>query len=318
MRYYIMAPAGVESGGPELAHQLCYELNRNSVDAKMYYADEYQKEPIDIPAPEKYRKYQTCHEVDFARVDAEDAILVCNEGMTSYLPQFNKCKKILWWMSVDNYVNFTGEADLETVRSQVELHLAQSYYAYDYLKNHVKIAPEKIMFLSDYISEAYGQFILPEAYRQDIVLYNPKKGYADLKPLIESTQELQWIPLIHLTEEQMIILMQSAKVYIDFGSHPGKDRIPREAASCGCCVITNTKGSAAFEEDVPIEQEYKFTDVPGQYELIRQKLTDICRNYKEHSMHFEAYRRFIKEEKAQFERDVLEFINANQVGKWEG
>lgn len=33
----------------------------------------------------------------------------------------------------------------------------------------------------------------------------------------------------------MILTMRKAKVYIDFGFHPGKDRIPREAVMCGAC-----------------------------------------------------------------------------------
>ena len=33
------------------------------------------------------------------------------------------------------------------------------------------------------------------------------------------------------------------QVYIDFGHHPGQDRLPREAVQCGCVVITGTRGS---------------------------------------------------------------------------
>ena len=47
------------------------------------------------------------------------------------------------------------------------------------------------------------------------------------------------------------------KVYADFGSHPGRDRMPREAALCGACVLTNRRGSANFAEDVPLPTLYK-------------------------------------------------------------
>ena len=51
-----------------------------------------------------------------------------------------------------------------------------------------------------------------------------------------------------MTPEQVVDLMSESKVYIDFGNHPGKDRIPREAVINGCCVITGVRGSARFKE----------------------------------------------------------------------
>ena len=39
---------------------------------------------------------------------------------------------------------------------------------------------------------------------------------------------------------------------MDFGFHPGQDRLPREAALLKNCIITNREGSAAFYKDVPI------------------------------------------------------------------
>lgn len=108
--------------------------------------------------------------------------------------------------------------------------------------------------------------------------------------------------------------MEIAKVYVDFGAHPGKDRIPREAASCGCCVITNKKGSAAFWEDVPVLEAYKFSNVSSQYDKIANLLKDICADFKKHSINFDVYRQFIKEEGKKFTNDVknmLEIIDRN-------
>lgn len=59
-------------------------------------------------------------------------------------------------------------------------------------------------------------------------------------------QDLRWVPLIGMTTEEMRSCMSKSKVYIDFGNHPGKDRIPREAAISGCIVITGKRGAAAF------------------------------------------------------------------------
>lgn len=234
------------------------------------------------------------------------------EALTTWIPWLPAGRKIIWWMSVDNYIVNTGETNLKWIEQNVDYHLVQSYYAKDYLLERTSISEENILYLSDYIGEEYGKFILPGQYRRNIALYNPAKGYEEICPLINATPWLNWIPLSGLNEEEMIVRMQAAKVYVDFGHHPGKDRIPREAASCGCCVITNKKGSAAFFDDVPIQEEYKFEDVHGSYDRIAVLLQDICENYEVHMKQFESYRQFIAGEKMQFENDVHHMVEIFQ------
>lgn len=51
----------------------------------------------------------------------------------------------------------------------------------------------------------------------------------------------------------------SSNVYVYLGNHASKDRFPREAIICGCCIITSmAAGSAWFSQDVPIDFSYKF------------------------------------------------------------
>ena len=260
MDFFILCPGGVVSGGPELAHQLCHMLMQYGQQAYMYYVDWEQTEPLDIEAPEKYRKYGTDHAKKLSEID-DDSIVIVPEGMTG----------------------------------------------------RVSVIPtDRILRVSDYIGENYGQFILPAQYRQNIALYNPAKGFGEICPLIEATPWLNGVPLQGLSEEEMIVIMQAAKVYVDFGNHPGKDRIPRETASCGCCVITNKKGSAAFYEDVPIPDEYKFEDVHSAYDEIAVLLSDICENYGFHMKRFDRYRQFIAGEKAKFESDVQNMVDILQ------
>ena len=104
--------------------------------------------------------------------------------------------------------------------------------------------------------------------------------------------------------------MQSSKVYVDFGNHPGKDRIPREAAANGCCIITNKQGSAAFREDVPIPEKYKFEEPLEEVDRLKELLVDICSNYSEHVSKFEEYRNWIKDEKVRFDAEVVEFVRS--------
>ena len=52
------------------------------------------------------------------------------------------------------------------------------------------------------------------------------------------------IKLSGFNTKQIINIYNKTKVYLDFGYHPGKDRMPREAALFNNCIITNKKGSA--------------------------------------------------------------------------
>lgn len=319
MKYFIFCPGNLTTGGVELCHQMCAELtNYNQVSYMQYYLLQPKLEhtaiidslsPIDLEAPSAYQKYHTVHVTDASPAQTEHSVMIFTEGYTQVIPIARCYKKVLWWMSIDNYLKSTHGSNIETLKSEVNLHLVQSYYALHYLTENFQIPESKILYVSDYIGERFGSFHFPASLRRDVALYNPQKGLADLMPFIEETPWLHWIPLINLTEEQMAFLMQVAKIYVDFGPHPGKDRIPREAASCGCCVITNKKGSAAFSQDVPIPEKYKFSSLADAHDEIISLLSDICENFEEHNRNFDQYRAFISSERLAFSNDVKKFID---------
>lgn len=308
MTIYIIAPANNTSGGPELAHQLCNALNRlTDLDAFMCYVTTtkpYQL-AVDVPAPAQYSIYGTAHATDISKVNDPDSIVIIPEGLTPSMLLVPKAKKILWWMSVDNYIKSTNEENLTYIRENTFLHLFQSHYSIAYVNR--KIPEVKGLFLSDYINEIHGKFIYPAEFRNDIALYNPAKGYNELKPLIEKAGWLNWIPIANMEIEKVVLMMQSGKIYVDFGEHPGKDRIPREAAANGCCVITNRNGSAAYAEDVPIPEQFKFANPSSCLDEIDSLMHKICDDFKTYQDMFSDYRDFIKAEKSLFEEDTIRF-----------
>ncbi len=111
-----------------------------------------------------------------------------------------------------------------------------------------------------------------------------------------------------MTNEKVRNIMWKAKVYIDFGNHPGKDRIPREAAICGCCIITGMNGSAKFKEDVPIPNVYKFDSTNDNIECIVKQIHNIINNYDKISKDFTDYKKFISNEKKTFKNDVKKYF----------
>lgn len=315
MTVIVGTPMNTVSGGPELAHQLCYILNKNGITSYMYYYDE-SGDIQDVEVPDVYRKYGTKHIADEALLDQESTVFVIPETAVPLCARYPICKKYLWWMSVDNYltayvgevpVSANGDFDpLKLCDVPGLLHLVQSDYARDFVEKKMHVSAINIMYLSDYLNEEFLNGIqIAAAFKQNFIAYNPKKGYDVLKPIIEASPQFKWFPIINMTPTDVGNLLRLAKVYVDFGGHPGKDRIPREAAISGCCVITNKKGSAAYDKDVPIPEKYKFEDVPASQEEIIALIQNILDDYEGHRKDYEAYCEMIRGEKNQFEQDAL-------------
>ena len=301
---YIFCPANYATGGPELLHQLGYKLNLLGYDANMYYTNE--KEGISPVCPQ-YEKYH----VPFTRdlYESPENIAIIPEIGISLLHILKGFRCVIWWLSVDN-ARYTEEDLLYMQNNKNILHLVQSQYALDFLHNTLNIK-ENIYYLSDYINSEF--FTSAEdadsSARTDTVLFNPRKGISKALELIsKSDYRIKWQALSGLTPAGMREVMRSAKVYIDFGHHPGKDRIPREATICGCHIITNKEGSAKNDIDVPIPAQYKFDNNHDPQEIVNQ-IYSLIENYDEKFSDYQSYRDMISNEFIEFEKDIIKFFS---------
>jgi hypothetical protein len=108
-------------------------------------------------------------------------------------------------------------------------------------------------------------------------------------------------------------LLLKSKIYIDFGNHPGRDRFPREAASLGCSIITNKKGSAKNNIDINISEKYKFND-KSELELdkIVDLIKDIAVNFRSHHDSYNSYRKTILGDEKRFVVDLKKIFLKNE------
>lgn len=322
---YVLCPAYLKTGGPELLHQLVYTLNQNKMNSKITYFN-INNESSEYTNSD-FKKYVTEYDTINNIVDSEDNIVIIPETCTEYIQKFKKIKKVIWWLSVDNYLVYhdykkmketfgTKNAIKKKIKNilnnsnkdifKADYHLCQCYYAIDFLqKQDIK----NTIYLSDYINDSFLNNKIDYLKKEDNVLYNPKKGYKFTKLLIEKSPELNWIPIQNMTTEQVKELLLKSKVYIDFGNHPGKDRFPRETAMCGCCVITGKRGAAKYEKDVPILEEFKFDDDEKNIDKIIEKIKQCLNNYENEINKFEEYRKFIASEKEKFNADVRDIFH---------
>jgi hypothetical protein len=140
--------------------------------------------------------------------------------------------------------------------------------------------------------------------RENILIYNPAKGFKVTKKVLKHIETLTAIPISGLNLVELKELYAKAKVYIDFGYHPGKDRIPREAAVNGTIVITNIKGSAGNDIDVPISNEYKVDTSVVSPKGVAQSIEKFSSEYFERISDFEHYRKQIQLEQEKFINEV--------------
>lgn len=328
MRFFIVCPAYVVTGGTELLHQLSLQLSTRGVENYMLYTDVKQGIP---PTPDAFMKYNVKYTTYF--VDHRTSVLIVPETLIEMTDQCKKGKKVIWWLSADNYLSSYSDEirrqdklDIFGLRENTDiLHFAQSRYAAEFIKK--QFAVREPYLLGDYISDVIQNTAIQyngSLPRENICLYNPRKGEENLRDIRDRCrQDIQWIPLQGLQPDEMAMLMCRAKVYIDFGSHRGKDRIPREAAVCGCCIITNKEGSAMYAEDVGIPEKYKIANMMD-YDGTLRVIYDLVDNYSERIVEYEGYVASILGEKARFEKEtaaMLDVVSSDDVfpaPEWKG
>ena len=293
----------VATGGTELLHQLGYKLNLFGFETCINYFGDNDGRPQTHQYFEKYA-LTVCDSLP----DSSDSIIIHPEIMASSIgrlkKQFPTSKHILWWLSVDN-ADMTPELEEEFREDSEVIHLVQSYYAEEYVRKVLKVPNERLYYLSDYINYNFLNQDNSEN-RDNTVLFNPRKGFERTASLIASSDflRIKWRELAGIAPEKIPDVLRSAKVYIDFGNHPGKDRFPREAVACGCRIVTGRRGAAANDRDVPIPERFKIDDSSDD-SIILEQIYDLVDNYNETGQLFKDYKHMIDEEFHSFETDTL-------------
>lgn len=310
-RIIVCCPHGI-TGGPELLHQLVDALRKLGHNAFVsYFPFEGNYE-----CPEIYKKYNAPQAI-FS--DDSETFVVVPETATWILKSLRHAEAAVWWLSVDNYLIRRHQSlfqdlyircislikhRLPLIRLRKYKHFVQSIYAQRFLDN----AGISSMLLTDYLSSEHlsqRDILKP---RMNIVVYNPKKGQKQTQRLREACPDIEFVPIVNMTPSQVADLLSDAKIYVDFGHHPGKDRPPREAAMAGCCVITGRRGSARYSEDVSISDDYKLDDKAAAYVRdFRPLVESIFSDYPSHARCFNGYREMILNEPRIFQQQV-EFI----------
>ncbi len=342
-KIYLMVPANVSTGGPEALHQLGFVLkNFFNKKVQIFYVpkntpnpvhENYKKYSIDftneiedssdnlIIIPEYFNflkitlNFKNIKKIIWwlsidnyigsrFRIKNTKTLRSIYKIPYNFVDIFNSITNFPFGIiTLEDYLKFLYKfRDFKKFDeiNQANFHLVQSHYAYDFLKNKF----EFVDFLSDFIREdLLNNKIDFNKKKENIICYNPQKSNKFMNLFIKKNN-FKFIPLINLNHNQIINILSKSKIYMDIGSHPGKDRMPREAVLLGNCILTNLKGSAGNSHDLSIPKEFKFAEKSSNLKNIKEKINQIFNNYDKEYRKFEAYKKKILNEKDVFVDEI--------------
>ena len=311
-RIILLCPRGSTTGGPEALHQLAAAF-------RSFGADVYLWDPTlqIVNEASSISAYFNRYDVDWTDLAPESGdTIVIPEIFCKYLDEYyDVCHCILWWLSVDNFFKSDIPIELLIDRYPRLVHIVQSKYALDFLENKGIIASMLVTdFINDNIVNRAEEFVTQRRTRENTfdIAVNPKKGYERTQKVLERLSDLKVIELENMSRQQLVVALSSSTIYLDLGNHPGMDRIPREASILGCTVMTNLRGSAGNEIDVPLERDtYKIHDQDlGFEEVISERVLNVLKSPDSSFANQSDYRSWVIGSKHRFFREARVLLNS--------
>ncbi len=314
----VVCPAGAVTGGPEALHQLVDHMNQLGLPAYIVYL------PFDqlAKAPEPYQHYKAPVS---AYEDISGNLIIFPEVYPGLAMKVKHAKAGLWWLSLENFLErrhtsllhdkirylkkaLKGQRPWAGAKSLKKLlHFSQTEHSTQYLRS-CGIEPIPLI---DSINEGFltDRYLDRIDHKNDVILYNPTKGKKVTQALIKAYPNWQFIPLRGLNRQELSEQLYAGKLYIDFGHHPGRDRMPREAAMHGCCVVSGLLGSAGNTVDLPIPNKYKLDSSDKQFvQAFGVLASDVLANFPQHWNAFATYRQWLKDEPRIFKQQIANFF----------
>ena len=257
------------SGGAESLHNLVFQLRGIGLRADLVYFPEVSVDEAHVS------KYFGDYRLSPTRLnDSSGTTIIFPETLCMEALKLKHAQAAIWWLSVDNFLRskhgkfwdkwryfksairgerpFGGAAELRGLR-----HFSKCRYDEVFLGKH-GITFERITGpISTRYIEASRCLDVMLGQKKDLILYSPETPKSIVALVRNKLPKVSLVEMRGYSSDEMISLYCQAKVFMDFGNHPGQERMPREAVLMGCCVITGMKGAAVYDEDLPLGMKYK-------------------------------------------------------------
>lgn len=329
---YIMYPRGFRTGGPEALYQLGAALQELGIPSFMV--------PLpfsrDLPRIADYDAYGV-PEADEA-TDAAGCAIVVSEGNYYVLARYRRAERFCWWLSINNSqlyhfglmtkTSTKPNARLRNVaRRAIHVweiagrpialrlpvhHLTQSAFAWAFLHSRANVLPS---MLSDYTTLSAEAPTQQSEINPRQISYNFAKGGYLVQRVIDSRMvDADWVAIKDMSQAQVAKTLRSSSVYLDLGHQPGKDRLPREAASAGAVTIVARVGAGAYHLDFPLPYEHKIIVDRDLTTTASRVLNNVLIDRERAFALQEAFRHTIVDERATFYREVKRIFVDGQFG----
>jgi hypothetical protein len=191
----------------------------------------------------------------------EDDIIIFPEILAAYATRKFRCKVGIWWLSVDNAINWNPRLNYKNIPQPIFenkqiIHFYQSEYAHQYLLD--KSAKIRVPLYDFTANDQEITNTEDNTKIFDIAIF-PSKGGQLAKNFTDAEQSFKYVQIANMSKKQVLTNLRKSHIYIDFGNQPGKDRVPREASMSGCIVFLHRQGAANFYEDSPLDDFFLFT-----------------------------------------------------------
>ena len=288
----------------------------------MSYFEPLNNEPEPVHAA--YKKYHVPY-IIHPRDDRKNIVIV-PETLTANIYTSKKIQCVIWWMSVDNYLENAINIFKDCLKLAKPLpqiftfdkayrnieHWAKSEYARRFLQVN---GITKVASVETYMNQTFFEQAahIDLAAKKNFVAYNPKKGFELTKQLIDAAPDIDWQPIENMTPAQVQELLARAKVYIDFGEHPGRDRLPREATISKCVVITGKRGAAANDLDYNIPAEFKFGLEDSTPRQVIEKIRAVFENFEGELEKQKAFRQRVYDDRKNFTATIANVFGIKKL-----
>lgn len=326
MTFCFLSP-GTFTGGPMALHQAAANLNALGGRASVMYITDreigagdhafaqygnqiYMRAGLRQSRPDAGLKM---FDVAHCKSAARDSHFILPElwpDMAAALIRHGCPNVYLWWLSVDNFpLTFLNQLANQQLIRQCH-NLCQSAYAADFLQ---KNGASRISMLSDYIDLTPQTPLLPCAARDIDIAYLPAKARGAETQVECLRAQYNVVALQDMSREQVLHTLSRSKIFLDFGHHPGKDRVPREAALCGAIPMVRHVGAARFPADVPLPKALLLpTEVFFQEEMLLARIKSVLAAPERFEDDLNRYRSHIQGQKAVFETELKALLQRDQ------
>lgn len=304
------------TGGPEAIHQAAMAVRAAGLQAEIVYYSVGSR-PLRVGDQVKFEVAgeNPCLSV-FAPYEpkpaphvlvSENSIVVLPEVLIGEIDAFRGSRIVIWWLSVDNaLISCASLREREGCQAFLERGEIEHWYQSDYAKRFlIANGARSARRLSDFTHSSFKPAVVGRPNTGNRILYNRRKGATLARHFFDANRHFEAVALDGLDRTSLIAAYRSGSVYVDFGTLPGKDRMPREAAACGCTIFLHQVGSGRELGDFPVNDIFRFATSEVDSGQLAAKLQFALSNPSAVWELQTVMRETVRQERVEFFHDAL-------------